>query len=112
MVTTGATSDRKANRLTWAGLALVVPSTAFWASLLLAGLLHNEAISEPFMQLVDLFDVWFVVGVLLLMPLAGGILAAVGFRRHHMPLGIVVMLLGFGAAAFNILMQTAPPPAN
>lgn len=109
---TGARTDEKANRLTWAGLALVLPSTVFWLSLLVSGATRAEGIAAPFLKMVEALHLWFVVGVLLLMPLAGGILAAVGFRRHHMPLGIAVMLLGFGAAALNVLMQTSPPPVH
>ena len=111
-VTTGATPDPKANRLTWTGLALVLPAAIFWATLLIAGMLHQDGLAKPFLRLVETLHLWFVIGVLLVMPLLGGILAALGFRRHHMPLSIVVMLLGFAAAGLNILLQTAKQPVH
>ena len=46
---------------------------------------------------------------LLLLPLAGGVLGALGFRANR-PAGAAAMLLGFGMAGFNLLFQSTPPP--
>jgi hypothetical protein len=102
----------RASKLVWTGLALVMPAAVFWAVILVSAATQQQSLAKPFLDLVKVLHVWFVLGVLLLMPLLGGILAALGFHRRHMALAVIVMVLGFGAAFLNVLMQTTPQPVH
>ena len=102
----------KPGKPAWLALTLVMPSTLFWLSTILAAVLHQDVLAKPLTRAMQVLDVWFVVGVLIVMPLAGAILAAASFRKQHMTMAIVTMLLGFVEGGLAILMQTAPPPAH
>jgi hypothetical protein len=107
-----ADNPAQPNRAAWTALTLVMPATLFWLATILAAALRSDVLSRPLMRAMQLLDVWFVVGVLIVMPLAGALLAALSFRRQHMAMSIVTMLLGFAEGALAILMQTAPPPVH
>jgi hypothetical protein len=107
-----ADNPARPGKLAWAGLALVMPSAMFWLATLLAGILHQDVLARPFTHAMQVLDFWFVIGVLILMPLAGGFCAAISFHRRHLLFSLVVVLLGFGPAALAILMQTAAPPVH
>lgn len=107
-----ADNPAQPGRRVWLALTLVMPATLFWVSTILAAVLHQDVLSRPLTRAMQLLDVWFVVGVLIVMPLAGAILAALSFRRQHITMSLITMLLGFAEGGLAILMQTAPPPVQ
>lgn len=107
-----ADNPAKPSRRAWLALTLVMPATLFWLSTILAALLHQDVLSKPLTRAMQVLDVWFVVGVLIIMPLAGALLAALSFRRQHLGMSLAAMLLGFAEGGLAILMQTAPPPVH
>jgi hypothetical protein len=86
------------------GFLLVLPTLIFWALLFLLG---PFGLQDKVVGVVRFFGAWFVIIVLMLMPLAGGILGALGFRRNRV-LATFAIVLGFGFTAFAVLFQTAP----
>ena len=86
------------------GFLLVLPALIFWALLFL---LEPLGLQEMVVGVVRFFGAWFVIIVLMAMPLAGGILGALGFRRRRV-LATIAVVLGFGFTAISVLFQTAP----
>src|SRR5687767_14463469 len=107
-----ADNPAKPSKAAWVALTLVMPATLFWVSTILSALLHQEMLAKPLTRAMQVLDVWFVIGVLIVMPLAGAILAALSFRRQHLTMSLITMLLGFAEGGLAILMQTAPPPVH
>ncbi|MCC7478000.1 hypothetical protein IT575_06025 [bacterium] len=92
----------------WWGLLLVLPSTLFWACLTISIAPGMHRMADPWLALVNRYDLWFVVGVLMLLPFVGSLLGAAGYKRSKW-LSIAVVFLGLGAVCLNLLMQSANP---
>ena len=107
-----ADNPAKPSKQAWLALTLVMPAVLFWLATILAAALRTDVLSKPLTRALQLMDFWFVIGVLIVMPLAGAVLAAIGCRRQHMAMSVITMLFGFGLGGLAILMQTAPPPAH
>jgi hypothetical protein len=107
-----ADNPAKPSKPAWLALTLVMPATLLWLATILAAALRTDVLSKPLTRALALLDFWFVIGVLIVMPLAGAILAALTIRRQHLVMAIATMLFGFAEGGLALLMQTAPPPVH
>jgi hypothetical protein len=93
------------------GLLLVLPSTLFWAAIILSLIPGWSRLADFALLPVKRFDIYFVVGVLMLLPLAGSLLGAWGWKRGR-ALSVIVVILGLAAVCINLLMQSEGNPAH